>query len=348
METVFDLSFEELVKFFKGLNEPKYRATQVFNWLYKKRVIDPLRYTDISLPLREKLKPLFKRNLTLVHRLDSKDGSSKFAFLTLDGSVVESVLMRHVKHGKKRYTVCLSSQVGCPIGCRFCASGKSFKRSLRASEIVEQLWAVQEYLDSTEGTRVSNIVFMGMGEPLLNYDNVVKAIRIITHDAGLNISSRSITVSTVGIPSKILALSKDAPRVKLAISLHAPNDEIRRKLIPIAKLYTIEEIIDATYRYYLTTKRRVTIEYVMLNGVNDSEDDAKALVKLVKRIKPLVNLIPYNPVPNVPFKRPPLHRIRRFAEIVSQHLEVSIRFSFGEDIRAACGQLRAELEGIDA
>ena len=343
--SVFNYTLDELRSIMREMGLEPFRANQIYNWLFKKRELNVDRYTDISPKVRPIIRPLIRTEMEILKVVDSEDNSSKFLLKLPEGDVVETVLMRHVKNGQRRYTVCLSTQLGCPVGCKFCASGKHFRRSLSPGEIVEQLWHVQKYLDQTEGVRVSNIVYMGMGEPLLNYDATVKSLRIICDDRGFNISTRNITLSTVGIPDAIRRLAHDAPRVKLAFSLHSPREEVRRWLIPLARKFSLEEILDALRYYWDITKRRITIEYVLLEGINDTEEDAREIVKLFaspefKGVRLLINLIPYNPVEGVGFKAPSEERIERFAAILSEHFDVTVRRSMGRDVKAACGQLR--------
>lgn len=342
---------EEILGIQKSDSESKinFRSKQIARWVYNKYIDDPEKFTDISRQLREKIKQKFIfRSLYLYTYQVSKISSSiKFAFKTKDNEVVESILMKH----PDRYTLCLSSQIGCNVGCIFCASGKDkLRRNLDTAEIVDQLFLVSEFIYGSEGKRITNIVFMGMGEPLLNYDNVLKAIDIFTSEWGFNLSKRNITLSTSGILKGIYKLIEDNVRVKLAFSLHSPFQDQREKLVPIAKKYKLNDILKALESYYSKTKRRITIEYVLLREINDSLEHAKALVDLLKNysMKVFVNLIPYNSIGEVYLderllEEPELKRIKDFEEIVKKNFEVSIRWSLGRDIDGACGQLRRKI-----
>lgn len=329
-----------------------FRTKQVLRWVYSKFEDNPENFTDISKDFRKRLKESFCfRALDLVeYKISSKGDSIKFAFRTFDGEIVESVLMKH----PDRYTVCISSQVGCNVGCIFCASGMfGLKRNLEVYEIVEQLFLIQKFVWERENRRVSNVVFMGMGEPLVNYKNVLKSLEIFTSDWGFGISKRNITLSTSGMVPKIYDLVNDGVRVKLALSLHSPFQEEREKIIPTAKVYKIENLLKALEYYYLRTKRRITIEYILLEGVNDSLKHAQELVKILKKynMKVWVNLIPYNSIGDVYFedrllKEPSIKVIENFENIIREHFEVSVRWSLGRDIGGACGQLRRRIKSL--
>lgn len=326
-----------------------YRTKQILKWVYSKFQDDPNLFSDISKEIRKQIAQKINfRSLELVeYKISQVSDSIKFAFRTLDNEIVESVLMKH----PGRYTVCVSTQVGCNVGCIFCASGMfGLKRNLESHEIVEQLFLIQKFVFERENKRISNVVFMGMGEPLVNYNNVLKAIEIFTSDWGFNISKRNITLSTSGILPRMYDLIKDNVRVKLALSLHSPFQKEREKLIPIAKRYHIDEVLKALENYYLNTKRRVTIEYILLRKINDSVSHAKELVRILKRynMRVLINLIPYNNIGDVYFEgilleEPEISRIREFYSILKEHFEVSIRWSLGRDIDGACGQLRRKI-----
>ncbi|MEN3014910.1 MAG: 23S rRNA (adenine(2503)-C(2))-methyltransferase RlmN [bacterium] len=330
-------------------SKPNFRTLQLLKWIYSKYQDDPCLFTDLSKDLRQKIAQNFKlRSLELVEYQNSKISESiKFAYKTFDGEIVESVLMKH----PDRYTLCISSQVGCNVGCIFCASGAmGLKRNLHVHEIVEQFFLSQKFIYEKEGKRISNIVFMGMGEPLINYHNVVKAIVIFNSPWGFNISKRNITLSTSGIEKRIYDLVRDGVRVKLALSLHSPFQEQREKLIPTAKKYDINSLLKAVENYYQNTKKRITIEYILLKDINDTVEHAKKLVSLLKQysMKVLINLIPYNSIGNVYFEdklleEPDISRIQRFQNIIKEHFEVSVRWSLGRDIDAACGQLRRKI-----
>jgi 23S rRNA (adenine2503-C2)-methyltransferase len=255
-----------------------------------------------------------------------------------------------MKH-PQRYTVCLSTQVGCNVKCIFCASGiNGIKRNLNLAEIVDQLFLIQKYIYTKEKMRITNIVYMGMGEPLFNYENLVKSLDIFTYDKAFNISNRNITVSTSGVVDKIYELAEEKFRVKLAISLHSPFDNKRQKLIPLAKKYKIHQILKAAEYYFLKTKRRITIEYILLKNITDTLEDAKELVNILKNynFKVFINLIPYNSIGNVYLDNVLLEQsdnesIIQFYNYIKKYFEVNVRWSLGRDINAACGQLRRQL-----
>lgn len=326
-----------------------YRTRQILKWVYSKYQDDPNLFSDISREIRKEINSKITfRSLELVeYKFSQISNSIKFAFRTLDNEIVESVLMKH----PDRYTLCISTQVGCNVGCIFCASGMlGLKRNLESHEIVEQLFLVQKFIFEKERKRISNLVFMGMGEPLVNYNNVLKSIQIFTSDWGFNISKRNITLSTSGVLPRMYDLVRDNIRVKLALSLHSPFQEQREKLIPIAKRYHIDDVLKALENYYLHTKRRVTIEYILLRKVNDTVFHAKELVKLLKKynMRVLVNLIPYNSIGNVYFEgilleEPEIFAIKDFYNILKEYFEVSVRWSLGRDIDGACGQLRRRM-----
>lgn len=318
--------------------EPAYRFKQVQELIFKQLIDNWSQASGLPKDLRDKLAKAVP--LSINAKLSpSKDRKSVKALLTLnDGKKIETVLMRH----DKRNTVCVSSQVGCPMGCVFCATGKSgFFRNLSENEIVEQVVLFARLLKQ-ENQRIGNVVFMGMGEPFLNYDNVMAAIRIINDKNGLNIGARRISISTVGIEGSIEKLIDEPLQVNLAISLHAPNDSLRARIIPATKRYPIGKIIRSVLRYVRNTNRRVMFEYIMIDGVNDSDSCANELVQLIKAHLSLklafVNLIRYNPTGN--FIPSPPERVRAFKKILEHnHIEVTERYRFGQDIRAACGQL---------
>lgn len=340
-------------------DEPAYRAKQAREAVFKLLVDDWSQAQGLPFGLREKLAhtcPL-KINAEI---LNAKESQSSKALITLaDGKKIETVLMRHDGHkqadlsGKGRNTVCVSSQVGCPMGCFFCATGKlGFSRNLAAEEIVEQVLLFARLL-KTQGFRVDNVVFMGMGEPFLNYDNVIRAARTLNDQKGLNIGARHISISTVGIPGGVEKLIDEPLQVNLAISLHAPNDRLRSKIIPATKSYPIEEIIKSVLRYTSNTNRRVMFEYILIGGVNDSDKDARELAELIKTHLSLklafVNLIRYNPTGDFTpagekrtndFTPSDEKRVKAFKDILQKELvETTERYRFGTEIKAACGQL---------
>ena len=330
------LTIEELIIEMKSLGLPAFRAKQIFEWIHVKLVKDYLEMTNISKDLRELLNE--KYPLTVLEEVDSlhssMDGTKKFLFRLMDNRVIESVFMKY-HHGN---SVCISSQVGCQMGCKFCASTIGGKeRDLLPSEMLDQIYRIQ----SNTGERVSNVVIMGTGEPFDNYDNIIRFLHLITSKEGLNLSARNITVSTCGIPDKIRAFAKEGIPVTLALSLHAPNDEIRSMLMPVAKKYSMEEVIGAFCYYYETTGRRLTYEYSLVEGVNDDEIHAKELAALIKGQNCHVNLIPVNPIKERNYKKSEGKKIQKFKNILEKNkINVTIRREMGADINAACGQLR--------
>ncbi|MDD5934386.1 MAG: 23S rRNA (adenine(2503)-C(2))-methyltransferase RlmN [Clostridiales bacterium] len=330
------LSFKELEEELLKLGEKKFRAAQIYEWMHVKLVENFDQMTNLSIALREKLKENFELIcLKQVERLESKiDGTNKFLFELNDNNVIESVLMRY-HHGN---SVCISSQVGCRMGCRFCASTiGGLTRNLTASEMLDEIYRIQHIT----GERVSNVVVMGTGEPMDNYDNIVKFVRMLSDEKGLNISQRNITVSTCGLAPKIRQLADEGLTITLALSLHAPNDEDRKKIMPVANSFTLEEVLSACDYYYEKTKRRISFEYSLVKGVNDSETQAMELYHLIKRKNCHVNLIPVNPIKERDYKRSTGDNIQNFKNILEKNrINVTIRREMGSDINAACGQLR--------
>ena len=337
---------ENLAKEMVELGQKSFRATQLYGWLYQKRVKNIDAMSDISLSFREILKEKYTMNMpTIIRQQVSYDGTVKLLLEFEDKMSVETVLMRY-DYGN---AVCVSSQVGCNMGCKFCASGLIKKqRDLKAAEMVAQVMKIQEYLDEEgKGERVSHVVIMGSGEPFDNYDNVMNFIKIINEQKGLAIGARHITVSTSGIPEKIIKYSKEGIQVNLAISLHASNNETRNKIMPVNKAFPLEVLFDAIRQYEANSKRRVTIEYILLKGLNDSLKNASELATLLKGTFAYVNLIPYNEVSENEFRRSDKDSVRAFYEELKRiGVNVTIRKEFGSDIDAACGQLRAKKEGI--
>ncbi len=334
MRNILGLKIEDLEDYFLSIEEKKFKALQVFEWLYihKENNID--NWTNIKKDIRDKLKSDFRTNFIKVKRKETGDLVSKYLFELEDGNYIESVLMEH-DYG---LSVCVSSQVGCPMGCKFCESGRLKKvRNLETYEMVEQIILIEEDIKK----KISSVVIMGIGEPFDNYDNVIDFIKIINHPKGLAIGARHITVSTCGIVPKIDEFSNLDLQVNLAISLHAPNDEIRNKIMPINKVYNISQVIEAIKRYISKTNRRVTIEYVMLNMVNDYIDNALELAKLLKGLNVYVNLIPYNETNNIEYKKS--KRINEFKDaLLKNGINATVRREFGSSISAACGQLRSK------
>lgn len=336
MIDIKSLEISELEKFILEIGEAKFRAKQIYEWLHKKLVLNFDEMSNLSLSLKGKLKTLahitsIKEELVRISKLDD---TRKYLFELEDGNIIESVLMKY-KHGN---SICISSQVGCRMGCTFCASTiDGLVRNLTAAEMLDQVYSIQKSL----GERISNIVIMGSGEPMDNYDNIVKFVRLITSSDGLNISQRNITISTCGIVPRMRKLAEEGLQVTLALSLHAPNDEIRRNLMPIAKTYSIEDILSACSYYFEKTGRRVSYEYSLVRGVNDNKEEAKRLIELLKHMKGHINLIPVNPIEERDYKESSKKAIYEFKnELERNGLNVTIRREMGRDIDGACGQLR--------
>ncbi|HOJ88664.1 MAG TPA: 23S rRNA (adenine(2503)-C(2))-methyltransferase RlmN [Pseudothermotoga sp.] len=329
------MSYNEFVSAIEKLGLEKYRADQVLDWVYKKHIFVFEKMTNLSIGHRQILAESFSIDLPQIvdKRVSSIDKTTKYLYRLHDGNTIESVLLFHEGYA----TSCISTQVGCPVKCSFCATGQSgFVRNLSTGEIVSQVLAIED--DSKQTIR--NIVYMGMGEPLLNYDNVLKSVRILTHEKTKNVGIRRITISTVGIPEKILRLSEEGLDLNLAISLHAASDQKRDQIIPMNKKYSIEEVLHAARMYQEKSDRRVTIEYILIREFNDFDEDARRLAKLLKGMKVFVNLIPVNPVVSK-MERPTQWKINRFKEIlIESGVEAEIRYEKGADIEAACGQLR--------
>lgn len=329
-------TFEELSEEIKLLGEKAFRSKQVYEWIHKKLAASFDEMTNLSKDFREKLANKYElMPLEMVDRRTSpSDETSKFLFKLQDDRVIESVLMKY-KHGN---SVCISSQVGCRMGCRFCASTLGgLERNLSAGEMLAQIYEIQRIT----GERVSNVVVMGTGEPLDNYDNLIKFLKMLSDDKGLNISQRNITVSTCGLVDKIKKLAEEKLQITLAISLHAPNDTIRKELMPVANKYKIEEVLDACRYYYNQTGRRITFEYSLVQGVNDSEENAAELITRIKGMNCHVNLIPVNPIKERSYTHSEDKYIQKFKFILEKnHINCTIRREMGSDIDAACGQLR--------
>ncbi len=333
------LDLNELENKIIELNLPKFRAKQIYDWLHKKLVTDFDEMTNLSLELRDKLKESFFIIKCEPERIQTSkiDGTQKYLFKLHDGNYVESVLMKY-HHGN---SVCISSQVGCRMGCRFCASTlDGLTRCLMPSEMLEQIYRIQ----ALTGERVSNVVVMGTGEPMDNYDNLLKFIRLLTAAAGLNISMRNITVSTCGIVENMYRLADENLSITLALSLHSVTDEKRRELMPIANKYSIEELMKACEYYFDKTGRRITFEYSLVRGVNDTDDDARGLIKLAGRAGAHVNLIPVNPIKERDFKETEHPEVVAFKnKLEKSRINVTIRREMGRDIDGACGQLRKKV-----
>ena len=335
MKNIKDYDLEDLKQELIELGEKAFRAEQIFKWLYVDKVKSFDEMTNLSLELREKLKANYNIcNFKILKKLESSDGTKKYLFDILDGNAIESVLMQY-HYGK---SICVSSQVGCKMGCKFCAStGIPFIRNLSSGEIVEQILAVEQDI----GEKISNVVFMGIGEPLDNYNNVIKAIRILNNQKGLNIGARHISVSTSGIVPRIYDLAKENIQCTLSVSLHASNDETRSSMMPINNRYNIEELMKACKDYIKITNKRISFEYALARDNNDNLDDAKMLVKLLKGMLCHVNLIPINKIENGKFTKSSNENIIKFRDYLNDHgIVATIRRELGSDIDAACGQLR--------
>ena len=335
MKNIKDYNLDALKQEFIDMGEKPFRAEQVFKWIYEANVTSFDEMTNLSLELREKL----KQNYTLciyniIKKQESTDGTKKYLFDVLDGNAIETVLMSY-HHG---YSICVSSQIGCKMGCKFCAStGIKFIRSLTSGEIVEQILAVER----DNGIKISNVVFMGIGEPLDNYDNVVNAIRIINNQKGINIGARHISISTSGLVPKIYQLAEENIQCTLSISLHATTDEKRSSMMPVNNTYNIEELLQACKDYIKQTNRRISFEYALAKDNNDNIEDAKRLVKLLKGMLCHVNLIPINKIENGQFTKSSNENIIKFRDYLNEHgIVATIRRELGSDIDAACGQLR--------
>ena len=328
-------TIEELKELLSEWGEKPFRAAQIFGWLHEKRVSSYEEMTNISKALRERMEE--ECELTAVKeidRLESTDGTKKFLFELSDGQAIESVLMKY-HHGN---SVCISSQAGCRMGCRFCASTLGgLIRNLTASEMLEQIYEIERIT----GENISNVVVMGTGEPMDNYDNLVRFVRILSAKEGKNISVRNITVSTCGIVEGMKRLAEENLPLTLALSLHAPNDEVRKQLMPVANKYKLEDVLAACDYYYEKTSRRITFEYSLVEGVNDSVECAKELSQMLKGKNCHVNLIPVNPIKERDFKKSRNAAIQNFKNTLEKNrINVTIRREMGSDINAACGQLR--------
>lgn len=330
-----DMTLDEIETFISDLGKEKYRARQVMKWLYRSGATSFDEMTNLSKDFRTRLIAISRISTLEIKEIQtSQDTTKKVLFKLEDGNFIESVLIP----GKNHWTLCVSLQVGCKMGCRFCLTGShGFKRNLLPSEITDQLTMLR--FNTPEGGNIKNIVMMGMGEPLENYENVLKAIRIITADAGIGLSKRRITLSTCGIPSMIDQLGKDAC-VNLAVSLNAPDNEARSFLMPINKRYPLETLLEACREYQMPRRRRLTFEYILIEGVNSSPKDAEKLARLLRGIRCKVNIIPFNEYPGSAFKTPAEADVEAFRNILIKHNYTAIiRSSRGSDILAACGQL---------
>ena len=336
-------SFEELQEEMLAIGEKGFRSRQIYSWIHEKLVDDFEEMTNLSKTLRQKLEAAYEiRRVEMEKRQISKiDGTNKFLFCLKDGNMVESVLMKY-KHGN---SVCISSQVGCRMGCRFCASTlDGLERNLTPSEMLRQVYQIQKIT----GERVSNIVIMGTGEPLDNYDNFLKFIHMVSDEHGLNISQRNITASTCGIVPNIRRLAEEKLQITLALSLHGSNQEKRRSLMPVANKYELHEVLEACDYYFEKTGRRITFEYSLVHGVNDTPEDAKELMGILKDRNCHLNLIPVNPIKERNYEKPDKKSAENFKNKLEKNgINVTIRRELGSDIDGACGQLRRKtMQGV--
>ena len=344
------LQLHELEESVHALGEPVYRAKQIAKWLYKKRAASFEEMTDLPRKLRLQFADQFSLGkIDVVRVLGAQDTTRKFLFRLSDGDLIESVLIpaSPALYGMRsdRRTVCVSTQVGCAYGCKFCASGlEGFSRNLRPDEIVDQIVTVER-----EGSdKIDNIVFMGMGEPLANFDNLMRAIRIINAPWGLSIGARHITVSTSGIAPQIRELAQESLQIRLAVSLHGASDEVRNQIMPINRRYNIETLLSACDYYASRKKQHLTFEYILIESVNDTSEQARLLARHARRVKATVNLIPYNTVRGLPWSRPSQHRQEKFLSILREHrIAATLRREKGHDIDAACGQLRLQTKKVE-
>lgn len=330
-------TLDDLKKEMITISEKEYRAKQIYEWLYKKNVVTFDEMTNLSKDLILKLnEKYYIEDLKIIEKLESKDGTKKYLLGLPTGGAIECVLMKY-KYG---YTLCISTQKGCKMGCKFCASTKAkFEGDLQTGEIVDQILKIQR----EEGIRISNIVFMGIGEPLDNFDNLINAINIINDPFGIEIGARHISISTSGLANRIRDLADLKTQCTLSISLHYTTDELRSEIMPINRKYNIEELLDACRYYIKVTGRRVSFEYAMVNGLNDSLEDAKRLVSLIKDIKCHVNLIRINEIDETNYKKSTNDNILKFRDYLNDNnIVATIRRTLGEDIEAACGQLRKQ------
>ena len=335
MKNIKEYNLSDLQDEILALGEKKYRAEQIFKWIYIDKVKEFDEMTNLSIELREKLKQEYTMcNFKILKKQESSDGTKKYLFDVLDGNAIETVLMEY-HHGK---TICVSSQIGCKMSCKFCAStGIKFIRSLTAGEIVEQILAVEQDI----GDKISNVVFMGIGEPFDNYDNVMKAIQIINNQKGLNIGARHISISTSGLVPMIYKFADEELQCTLSISLHATTDEKRSKMMPINNRYNIKELMEACKYYINKTNKRISFEYALAKDNNDNLEDAKELVKLLKGMLCHVNLIPINKIENGEYVKSSNENIIKFRDYLNEKgIVATIRRELGSDIDAACGQLR--------
>ncbi len=336
---ILSFDIDQLTQYFKDIGEVSYRVNQVMDWIYKKMIWKFYKMTNLPLKLREKLEEDFYIYIPKVLDKIEEYNTIKFLFQLEDMEIIEAVLISH----KNRRTLCVSTQVGCSFKCNFCATGlMGFKRNLSSGEILAQiLWAKNFLFERGEG--LNNVVYMGMGEPLANYEEVIKSIKILNSPIGIGIGARHISLSTVGLVPQIYKLSNKKIPITLAISLHAPDNELRNLLVPINKKYPLEELLPACWYYSEKMGRRISFEYILLEEVNDTIEMAEKLVNLLKNKPAHVNLIPWNKVSEFPWKRPSILRIKKFERFLKEKgINATLRISYGEKIKAGCGQLRGE------
>ncbi len=335
---IYSMTIQELENYFENMNEKKYKAKQIYDWLYKKRVENFDEMSNVKKTVIQKLKQDFKIQKPKILKIQHAKDVHKYLFELEDKNKVEAVLMNH-DYGN---SLCVSTQVGCNMGCAFCESGRLKKvRNLNVDEMVCQILLVEKM----QKIRISHVVLMGIGEPFDNYENVLKFIKIINSDFALAIGARHITISTCGIVPKIKQFTKENMQVNLAISLHAPNDDLRNKLMKINKAYPLKEVINSVKEYISVTNRKVTFEYIMLKNVNDTDNCALQLSKLIKGLNAYVNLIPYNETSHIEFKKTSHDKVMHFYDALKKNkINVTIRKEFGGEVDAACGQLRSNYE----
>ncbi len=343
MKNILELSKEELISYFQKIGQPRFRQVQVWNWLYQKGKLDFFEMSNIPKIIRERLARDFVIDLPKIYTVQkSKDGTTKFALSLHDENIIETVLIPEGTH----YTQCLSSQVGCPLGCTFCSTGKmGFVRNLSCGEIIGQILVAKSYLkDTKDKLKIRNLVFMGMGEPLLNWENVKKAIYILRDKQAFDFSYRHTTISTVGIPKPLQEFAeKDLGSI--AISLHAPTQELREKIMPkAASIVSLNDLIELLKNIPLRNRQRITIEYILIKGINDSLDHARQLNRVLSHIKCKINLIAFNPGEDIEYEAPDEKSISEFEKYLRDKGQITtLRKSKGQDINAACGQLRAKI-----
>ena len=335
MDCIFDYKLSDMQEYFVSIGEKKYKAKQIYEWLYKKRVYNFSDMSNISRALQEKLESTFDTSMLKLRKRQTSKLTNKYLFELSDGNLIEAVLMRH-DYG---LSVCVSSQVGCNMGCTFCESGRLKKvRDLKSGEIVRQILMIENDVNM----RISSVVVMGIGEPFDNYANIMDFIRIINDPSGIAIGARHITVSTSGIVPRIYDYANEAIQTNLALSLHAPNNLLRNKIMRVNKAYPLDDVLKALKYYIEKTNRRVTIEYLLLDGVNDTIDCAKELAHLIKGLNAYVNLIPYNETSHIEYKKSKNEIVMQFYDTLKKlGINVTVRREFGGSIDAACGQLRA-------